>query len=398
LKGFFAPSSWKSKEAKIGLPQCGRCGLLKMCRNPKLEVEGTGDRPILFVGEMPSKRDDKRGRVFLGDQGRVLRQMLDELGESLEDCWATYSVICRPNRGLQDYQVEACRPNLLRAMEELKPKVVVLLGQNAVSSLVGVEWGRSVESLSRWVGWTIPSKRFDCWLCPTYSPNFILQKEEEILWKIMKGHVQKAFDLIDKKPEPADPEKLKKEIEIIDSPATGRARMEELSTKSGRLAFDYETTGLKPDDPRQEIVSVAFTHEGRDTFACPIEKKSLRALSKVLRNPDFEFIAANMKFEDRWTRAKCGHPVANWIWDTMVMAHMLDNRSGITSVKFQAFIEFGIGDYDSQISPFLKSQGGSKFNRIRECNQHDLLLYNGMDALIEWMLYERQRDIMERKI
>jgi len=160
------------------------------------------------------------------------------------------------------------------------------------------------------------------------------------------------------------------------------------------MAFDYETTGLKPDRPEQQIVSCSFCLDGYETWACRIDKKSHAALSKVLLSL-LPKIAANMKFEERWTRAKLGHGVANWDWDTMVAAHVLDNRPGITSLKFQAYVQFGIGEYDSTVAPYLRSDSSNGLNRIREVPIQDLLLYNGLDSLIEFKLAEKQKGLMQ---
>jgi len=108
-------------------------------------------------------------------------------------------------------------------------------------------------------------------------------------------------------------------------------------------------------------------------------------------------IASNLKVEDRWTRAKLGHRVRNWYWDTMIAAHVLDNTPGITSIKFQAFVHLGQGDYDSHIKPFLKARKESKFNRIHELDLNDLLLYGGLDSYLEYWVAMKQIRLMEKR-
>lgn len=103
-----------------------------------------------------------------------------------------------------------------------------------------------------------------------------------------------------------------------------------------------------------------------------------------------------MKFEERWTVAKLGCKVRGWHWDTMLAAHILDNRSGITSLKFQAFVHLGISDYDSHISPFLYSKHPNETNRIDQVDDKSLLLYNGLDSLLEYLIMKKQKAIFER--
>jgi hypothetical protein len=99
-----------------------------------------------------------------------------------------------------------------------------------------------------------------------------------------------------------------------------------------------------------------------------------------------------MKFEDRWCRAKLGCGVKNFVWDGMLAAHVLDNRPDITSLKFQAFVRLGVGDYNSHIEPFLRSKdkGGNEPNRIREAKLDDVLMYCGIDSLLEFKVARLQ--------
>ena len=126
---------------------------------------------------------------------------------------------------------------------------------------------------------------------------------------------------------------------------------------------------------------------------CSSDLEAVTAMAGLLFG-DARKIGANIKFEDRWVRRMFGRPVRRWVWDTMQAAHVLDNRPGITSLKFQAFVRLGQGDYDSVVSPFLKADGGNQRNRIREADLDKLLLYNGMDAVCTWEVAKQQRKEM----
>jgi len=102
-------------------------------------------------------------------------------------------------------------------------------------------------------------------------------------------------------------------------------------------------------------------------------------------------IASNLKFEERWTRYFLKHRVRNWDWDTMLAAHVLNNATGITGLKFQAFVQLGQSQYDKHIEPYLKSSKGQHLNRIREIPLKDLLVYNGMDSFLEIKLATLQK-------
>ena len=380
------------------LSRCGACGLARQCHSPRMPVTGSGEKKILFVAEAPGADEDQQGVQLVGDAGKLLRRVLHGIGEELDDCWKTNAVICRPPRNeIKDIYIESCRPNLLRTIAELKPTVIVLLGLSAVQSLVRTEWKREIGLLGRWVGWKIPSSCHGSWICPTYHPSYLNRMNENpVLMRMLSEHIEAAFKLERQGPPQNTPlDALKSQVEIVLDRRAARKKMRALARKSGILAFDYETTGLKPDDPKQRIVSCAFCLDGKETWACMIDETMHRALSAVLRNKKLLKVASNIKFEERWTLAKLGHPVAGWDHDTMLEAHIQDNRRGITSLKFQAYVLLGIGDYESSVAPFLKAQGGNGLNRIRGLPPEELLLYNGLDARLEYevMKIQRQRRI-----
>ena len=117
--------------------------------------------------------------------------------------------------------------------------------------------------------------------------------------------------------------------------------------------------------------------------------------TKELLVSDIPKIGFNKKFENRWIKTKLGVDVRNWVWDGMLSAHHLDNRRGITSAKFQAFVRLGMPLWNEHIEPLLKSTDDSGLNRIREIPMRDLLIYNGIDALVEYKIAEIQRKEMK---
>jgi len=72
----------------------------------------------------------------------------------------------------------------------------------------------------------------------------------------------------------------------------------------------------------------------------------------------------------------------------------MDNRPGITGLKFQTYVNFGIVDYASEIEPYLHASddsNGNAINRIQElCNkpfgEAKLLKYCALDAIYEYRL------------
>lgn len=395
VKGFFSTSPTKSQVPRI--PRCGKCGLYKEAISPKMEVTGKGQLNVMFVGEAPGEQEDRQGEQLVGDAGQLLRHALENINADLEDCWKTNAVICRPpGNKIEPSMITNCRPNLLKAIKVRKPNVIIILGKSALESLLFQEWKKDLGPLGRWIGWTIPSPQYNAWLCPTYHPSYIMRMgEDELLMKIFERHLSAALDLEGKKPKPASLDKLKEKVEIILDPTEAQVRMSELSRKRGVLAFDYETNGLKPDKDGHKIVSVSFCLNGKETFACMVDDGNKLYLSRILKSTSLRKVASNMKFEERWTRAILGHGVRKWAWDTMLAAHCIDNRPKITSIKFQAYIHLGLPDYDSHIAPYLKAKTSNGLNTIEQVDRRQLLIYNGLDSLLEYMVMVKQRKMLK---
>lgn len=77
----------------------------------------------------------------------------------------------------------------------------------------------------------------------------------------------------------------------------------------------------------------------------------------------------------------------------MQASHVLDSRpDGINDLKFQSFVHFGTPDYSGRLSPFLGTgdKDANQINRIEEAPLTELLLYNGVDALLERRLAFKQ--------
>jgi uracil-DNA glycosylase family 4 len=355
-----------------------------------MPVAGNGGRGVLFVGAAPSMKEDARGRPFADKPGQRLRRVLRALKFDLaEDGWATYAIICRPpkSRGPTGGEVVYCRPNLRKTIEELRPDVIVPLGSSAVQAVLGPIWGESTGGIARWAGWRIPCQELNAWVCPTWEPGHILREEDKVLDKQFKTHLRDAVALDGAPWHPGPPAWAQDVRRATDTSKAARWLRNATQAKTGAIAWDYETNMLKPDGPDARVVSCAVAwgrHEPERCIAFPWHGEAITAMGELLRSA-IPKIASNLKFEDRWTRKEFGHRVRAWAWDTMLAAHVADNRPGITSVKFQAFVRLGTPAWNKHIEPFLKTKGSEAVNRIlQEIDMADLLLYNGLDALLEF--------------
>lgn len=400
FQGFF-PAPTLNRAPLSLIPKCGECGLFKTCVSPKMPYSGKGKRKILLLGEAPGKNEDDKNRQFVGESGSYLQSILTKVGIDMrEDCWLHNAVICRPPKNeLPEGAVDHCRPNLVKTLQELKPEIIIPLGATAVKSLIGWLWKEDVDSINRWVGWRIPcqrdgyNKEFNCWICPTWHPSYLQRSRKDpsiknsgVMEKFFEEHLRAAAKL-QGRPWKEVPD-YKSKVRILYTADEAIPLIREFAKGNKPIAFDYETTMLKPDSTRAQIYSCSIS-DGKTTIAFPWLERIAPVVGELLKS-NLPKIGFNAKFEDRWTRKEFGHGVNNWLWCGMLAAHTLDNRKLICSLKFQSFILLGQQSYDDHIKPYLQGKDSNSPNKIKELDLKQLLLYNGLDSLLEWKVAKIQ--------
>jgi DNA polymerase len=353
---------------------------------------GRGRKKILVVAEAPGEQEDRQGVQLVGNSGRQLESTLRKFGVNMrQDCWLTNAAICRPpGNELHENAIDHCRPNLVNTVNELKPNVIITLGESALRSVLGAVWKDRKEKIGKWTGWRIPLQKWNCWVCPTWHPAYLLRAKSPVLDRFYERHLAQAVALADNPPWDDVPDYRKQVSVLVEPKVACRFIFEFTLQKQGRfrpVAFDFETDRLKPDHPDARIVSCAVS-DGRRTVAYPWTEETAFQTKMLLRCADVPKFGWNMKFEERWCLKEFGHGVRGWAFDGMTAAHVLDNRPNVVSLKFQAFAILGEEDYSTAVKPFLKPKdgGGNSPNRITELPLSDLLLYNGLDALLEWTI------------
>ena len=117
---------------------CTKCGLAQG-RTQVVFGSGDPDADLMFVGEAPGFHEDKQGVPFVGAAGKLLEQLLAEIGSSRDQVYIANVLMCRPpgNRDPQQDEIDACEGFLYRKIELIEPRVVATLGNFATKLLSG---------------------------------------------------------------------------------------------------------------------------------------------------------------------------------------------------------------------------------------------------------------------
>jgi uracil-DNA glycosylase family 4 len=374
-------------------PRCGKCGLHSTCISPRMSMTGEGKKRIFILSEAPGEQEDKCNQQLVGRAGRTLQRSLSAIGIKLHaDCWKLNAVNCRPpqNRTPTDLEIDCCLPYVIDAIRKTRPRVILLLGSIAVRSFMHYRMPNNDDpgGISRWRGFTIPDYEFNAWVCPIFHLSFVDRQNDKLTDVIFSQDLKVAMSCL----EYALPPQL---IPKIQHKSTADA-LEVLDSfiESGQhslVSIDYETTGLKPHTKGHQIVSCGISdYESGNTCSFLVTNRLRAKLREFMCASFIGKIAADIKFEERWTREYIRTKTASWIWDTQLAAHLLDNRKRIVGLKFQVFVNYGEPDYASHIEKYMKSAsnevGANSFNRMRSCPVFDNLEYVGCDAFWEMRL------------
>lgn len=117
---------------------CTRCQLHES-RDKVVFGSGNPDADLMFVGEAPGAEEDRTGLPFVGRSGRLLDQLLAEIGITRAEVFIANVVKCRPpdNRDPARAEIEACRSYLERQVQLIEPRLVCTLGNFATKLLSG---------------------------------------------------------------------------------------------------------------------------------------------------------------------------------------------------------------------------------------------------------------------
>src|SRR4029450_4999368 len=95
---------------------CTKCPQLAAARHTVVFGAGNADADLMFVGEAPGANEDKQGLPFVGQAGRLLERLLEEIGMARADVFIANTLLCRPpgNRDPLPTETDSCQEGRAR--------------------------------------------------------------------------------------------------------------------------------------------------------------------------------------------------------------------------------------------------------------------------------------------
>lgn len=157
------------------MKQCKACNLREACTQVVTHEGQTVNPIVMIIGEAPTSEDDESDRPFVGPGGQLLRQFLRENKLNPNNTLISYTLHCRPPGN--KFPTSSKNPKMCvsmwmqRELELAKPKLLLLVGGQAMKYVAGVEGIMAMR------GTWISARGIRA--MPTYHPSYVLRKEGE---------------------------------------------------------------------------------------------------------------------------------------------------------------------------------------------------------------------------
>ena len=383
---------------------CLACPLDKishMLTSPKMPATGEVSPVIYVLAEAPGKDEDETGEQLVGRSGQLLWEMAaKEWPPDFFEMVRKNNVInCRPpgNATPEFDQIEACRPRVIRDIEQTRPPYILCLGTTASKWVTNHNAG-----ISDWRGRWMPVRigTHVCWTFHAYHPAYIVRSGEMDTHVFLLDLKRFATDIIQNTLPPPDVISsgyydgvtvvTGNEPQAVDSVVNA---LKQFAAKP-RCAIDLETTGLRPTrSDKTRILCVALSdYESTFVFALDHQQAAWTVEDRLTIKKTFvEFLlspcvktAHNAPFEQEWLAHFFGlEVITETPWgDTMAQATVLDKREGMLGLDALVQQYFGF--------PFKALSAVNTASNLELYSITDLLRYCGLDAKYTHLLYGTQ--------
>ena len=183
------------QELKQTIINIKNCELKKNSTNIVFS-DGNPNSKIMIVGEGPGANEDLEGLPFIGKTGELLDKMLLSINLDRENVYITNLINYRPpeNRKPTELEIAKYLPYLIKHIEIIDPKILILLGSSALSAVVGDEQKIS-EIRGRWIDKKIGKSNAS--VIVSFHPAFLMRQPDQkaMSWIDLKMIRKKISDL-----------------------------------------------------------------------------------------------------------------------------------------------------------------------------------------------------------
>jgi uracil-DNA glycosylase family 4 len=364
-------------ERRHPLAECEKCPL----NTPAYGfVPSTGpDRArVALVGQNPGRSEIKHGKPFVGPSGKLLDKTLAAFHLNRQEMFITNACLCTdrssPSFTPPPPALAACRNRLLTELKQHGVESVVAMGNSAAQSLLRTKTGITQLRVGPYRETDdLPGVR----IIPTFHPAACLRSSAS--FPSMANDFQKLVTSVPPWQEPT--------VRVFDTVkgslfAIKRLRRFRKVVVDIEVAIDKEKSFDHANHFGLLCIGICVKKGVGLVFgekACR-SKEVLAELAAWLK--ESELIFQNGKF-DVGGLHPLGFVDLLVAQDTMLKSYVLDERSGIHGLKYNAVEKLGAPRYDEELTHYIP-RGGNYGHIPRRI----LYVYNGYDVVCTWDLDE----------
>jgi DNA polymerase len=164
------------EELAAALAAFDGCGL-KATATQMVFADGNPEADIMIVGEAPGAEEDRLGKPFVGQSGKLLDRMLAAIGLDRTTVYISNIVNWRPpgNRQPNAAEIAISLPFIERHVALKKPKILLCAGGTSAAALLATREGIT-RIHGRWYDRSFPDLPAPVPTMPVYHPAFILRQ------------------------------------------------------------------------------------------------------------------------------------------------------------------------------------------------------------------------------
>ena len=189
------PKGKKLQELKNLISEIKNCELKKSSTNIVFS-DGNPDSKIMIIGEGPGANEDLEGVPFIGRTGELLDKMLLSINLDRDNVYISNVVNYRPpeNRNPTEEEIVRYLPYLIKHIEIINPKILILLGSTSLNAILGNDKVIS-DARGKWIEKKIGTCSTS--IITSFHPAFLMRQpdQKKFSWIDLKMIKRKILNL-----------------------------------------------------------------------------------------------------------------------------------------------------------------------------------------------------------
>lgn len=279
-------------------------------------------RELMIIGESPTVQEIRKGEKMSGSGAAVLKETMQKVGlpSSDKDVYYTVALKCAipkgKNRKIPKDCYAHCHPILVREIEQVKPRLILVCGATALQTLLNTTAIKITEEYGRL------RTELGCQVMPIMNPGVLLHKPGD--YKPFLAMIQLAATVYNGGNVVDTGETTWEILDTTTKCLSLWKRMMHLN-KIGKLdyvSFDTETTGL--DYRTADFLVLGICFEKNKAYIIP--RAAMELVHNFLENVPWKCIWQNGKYDKKvlWRRGLANVSIDE---DTMCLHYALDETS-----------------------------------------------------------------------